>query len=146
MPDHGERKVNWEDTWANAFEEGFYDNVDGAEDPDKKALIVETDAQGRTKVVGVAHGAEAERLIAEAEASGVEVRRNASQVEDLLQEQSGATDVPAEIYELMSTVMDFARELSEEWVNRGSDLLPRAGRVGREVEFSHEDVAPRTHP
>jgi type III secretion system FlhB-like substrate exporter len=146
MPEPGERKSNWEETWAEAFEEGFYDNVDGAEDPDRKALIVETDAQGRTRVVGVAEGAEAERLIAEAEASGLEVHRNASQVEELLQEQSGATDVPAEIYELMSTVMDFARELSEEWVGREAEILPRAGRVGREIEFSHEDVETGTYP
>lgn len=150
MPDPQEGETSWEDTWANAFEEGFYDNVDGAEDPDKRALIVETDAQGRTRVVGVAEGAEAERLIAEAEASGVEVRRNVSQVESLLREQGsekgGATDVPPEVYDLMSTVMEFARELSEEWTHRGSDILPRAQRPGRELEFSHEDIEPRTHP
>lgn len=135
---------NWEDNWANAFEEGFYDNLDGAEEEgsEKKALLVETDAQGRTRVVGVAHGAEAERVIAEAQAGGVEVRQNAAQVEDLLlKEQTGATDVPPEIYELMSTIMSFAQDLSDEWSTRGSETLPRAGRIATELEFSHEDVS-----
>lgn len=139
MPNSG----GWEDDWANAFEEGFYDNLDGAEE--KKALLVETDAQGRTKVVGVAHGAEAERIVAEAQASGLEVRRNAEQVETLLQEQSGATDVPPEIYDLISTLMGFAQELSQEWASRGSDALPRAGRISTEIEYSHEDVVGGTN-
>ena len=105
-------------------------------------LLVETDAQGRTRVVGVAHGAEAERVIAEAQAGGVEVRQNAAQVEDLLlKEQTGATDVPPEIYELMSTIMSFAQDLSDEWSTRGSETLPRAGRIATELEFSHEDVS-----
>jgi hypothetical protein len=43
-------------------------------------------------------------------------------------------------------VMDFARELSEEWVGREAEILPRAGRVGREIEFSHEDVETGTYP
>jgi type III secretion system FlhB-like substrate exporter len=138
-----ESSKNWEETWANAFEEGFYDNVDGAEDPDKKALLVETDAQGRSRVVGVATGAEAERMIAEAQASGVEVRQNAAQVEDLmLREQSTATDVPPEIYDLMSTLMSFAQELGQEWSARGSETLPRPGRLATEVEYSHEDITP----
>lgn len=140
MPDNP--KANWEDDWANAFEEGFYDNVDGAEeDSEKKALLIETDAQGRTRVVGVAHGAEAERVIADAEASGLEVRQNAAQVQDLLlRDQDTATDVPPEIYELMSTVMSFAQDLADEWSSRGSETLPRAGRVATEIEFSHEDL------
>jgi type III secretion system FlhB-like substrate exporter len=138
MPDPA--KANWEESWANAFEEGFYDNVDGAEDAEKKALLVETDAQGRSKVVRVAHGAEAERIIAEAQASGVEVRQNAAQVENLLlEEQVGATDVPPEVYDLMSTIMEFAQELSQEWSGRSSETLPRAGRL-TEIEYSHEDI------
>lgn len=141
MSTPSDHKAAWEETWAQSFEEGFYDNVDGAEDPEKKALIVETDARGRSKVVGVATGAEAERLIADAQAGGVEVRQNAAQVESLMQEQSGATDVPPEIYELMSTIIGFAQELGQEWVTRGQETLPRA-RMGRdgEIEFSHEDL------
>lgn len=137
MPDSG--KAGWEENWANAFEEGFYDNLDGAEE-EKTALLVETDARGRTKVVGVAHGEEAERIIADAQASGLEVRQNAEQLEHLLEEQSGATDVPAEIYNLIETLMGFAQELSQEWNHRGSDLLPRPGRVATEIEYSHEAV------
>jgi type III secretion system FlhB-like substrate exporter len=140
MPD-GDGKANWQETWAQSFEEGFYDNVDGAEqESEKKALVVKRDAQGRERVVGVATGAEAERIIAEAERSGVEVRQNAAQVESLLEEGHGATDVPAEIYELMSVVIDFAQELSQEWSVRGSDSLPRPGTVATELEFSHEDL------
>jgi type III secretion system FlhB-like substrate exporter len=136
MPD----KANWEDTWANAFEEGFYDNVDGAED-EKKALLLEKDAQGRTRVVGVAHGEEAQRVIAEAQASGVEVHQNAAQVQRLLEEEIGtSTDVPPEIYDLMSTMMGFAQELSLEWSARGAEALPRPGRLVTELEFSHEDI------
>lgn len=136
-----DRKGNWQETWAQSFEEGFYDNLDGAEDEaERKALIVKRDAQGREKVVGVATGAEAERIIAEAQATGVEVRQNAAQVESLLQEQGAATDVPAEIYELMSVVIDFAQELSQEWTARASDSLPRAGTVATEIEYSHEAI------
>lgn len=136
-----ERPESWEETWANAFEEGFYDNLDGAQDP-KTALVLETDAQGRQKVVGVATGADAERLIAEAEASGVEIRRDADQVEHLLQEQSGATDVPAEIYALMSTLLEFATELSQEWAQRDQECLPRAAPGSRDIEYGHEAIEP----
>ena len=99
----------WHENWAEAFGGGFYDNLDGAEE--KKALLVETDAKGRTKVVGVATGAEAEELIASAQARGMEVRQDASQVEELSEAGSApasATDVPPEIYDLMSTVIEFA--------------------------------------
>jgi type III secretion system FlhB-like substrate exporter len=147
MPD--DRKSNWQESWAQSFEEGFYDNLDGVED-DKKAVLVELDAQGRSKVVGVATGAEAEKVIAEAERKGVQVRRDAAHVESLIgQEESGAPDVPNEIYELMSAVIGFAQDLSQEWVSRSSDSLPRAGALSGEepqggrptsIEYSHEDV------
>ncbi len=142
MPEPGKGKENWEESWANAFEEGFYDNLDGAED-EKKALIVETDAQGRQRVVGVATGAEAEKMIAEAQASGVEVHQNATQVEQLLEEQSGATDVPPEVYELLSTLIEFAHDLGQEWESRGNEMLPRAASVRTEVEYGHDDVEAR---
>lgn len=135
-------KEPWHENWAEAFEGGFYDNLDGAEE--KKALLVETDAQGRTKVVGVATGVEAEQLIASAQASGMEVRRDAAQVEELSDPgstaPSSATDVPPEIYDLMSTVIEFAKELTQEWVARdGHQPVPRPA-VATELEFSHEDL------
>lgn len=139
MPEPSRDKANWEENWANAFEEGFYDNLDGAED-EKKALIVETDAQGRTKVVGVATGAEAEKIIAEAQASGVEVRQNAAQVEQMLDEQEGATDVPPEVYELLSSLIEFAHDLGQEWSSRGQETLPRAAALRTEVEYGHDEV------
>lgn len=135
----------WHENWAEAFGGGFYDNLDGAEE--KKALLVETDAQGRTKVVGVATGAEAEELIASAHARGLEVRQDASQVEELSEAGSGsesalasATDVPPEIYDLMSTVIEFAKELTQEWVARdGHQPIPRPSAT-TEIEFSHDDL------
>ena len=130
---------NWQENWQSAFEEGYYDNVDGAED-EKKALIVKTDAKGQTKVVGMATGAEAEKIIAEAQASGVEVRRDAAQVEHLMQEQSGATDVPAEVYELMSTIIGFAQELSQEWVSQRSESIGQPFKLATEIEYTLEDV------
>ena len=135
----------WHENWADAFEGGFYDNLDGAEE--KKALLVETDAQGRTKVVGVATGAEAEKLIAEAQASGLEVRQDATRVEQLEETSASglesATDVPPEIYDLMATVIHFAQEMTQEWVVRdGAQPVPRPSISG-EIEFSHEDVEGR---
>lgn len=141
MPEPVQGGADWEATWANAFEEGFYDNLDGAE-AEKKALIVETDAQGRQKVVGVATGAEAEKMIAEAQASGVQVHQDAGQVEQLLEEQSGATDVPPEVYELLSALIEFAHDLGQEWESRESEMLPRAARVRAEVEYGHDEVEP----
>ncbi len=135
----------WHENWADAFEGGFYDNLDGAEE--KKALLVETDAKGRTKVVGVATGAEAEKLIADAAASGLEIRQDAAQVEQLEENTTAglesATDVPPEIYDLMATVIHFAQELTQEWVVRdGAQPVPRPSS-STELEFSHEDVEGR---
>lgn len=134
-------KTPWHENWAEAFEGGFYDNLDGTQE--KKALLVETDAHGNSRVVGVATGADAQQLIASAEASGMEVLQDAAVVEEFADsgpEPSSAAEVPPEIYELMSTVIEFAKELTEEWVVRdGHQPIPRP-KVNTELEFSHEDL------
>ena len=140
-PNQPEKK-NWVDNWQNSFDEGFYDSDDGVpeEQGEKKAFMVRTDTQGQTKVVGMATGVDAERMIAEAKAGGVKVQQDAAQVERLMQEQSGATGVPTEVYQLMSTVIGFVQELSEEWRGRDvEDLGPPPG-LATEIEYGLEDV------
>ena len=56
-------------------------------------------------------------VIAKAQASGVEVRQDGEQVEQLLRPESSESNVPPEIYELMSTIISFAQELNEQWVS-----------------------------
>lgn len=132
-------KPKWHEAWQEAFEEGM-DETEAAQKKEKKAVAVHTDAQGNTRVVKTATGAEAERMIAEARAEGVEVRTNAAEVEGLLVEQSGATDVPAAVYELMSAVIGFAQELDEEWRVQNSEELPAPQSASTEFEFTIDDI------
>lgn len=85
---------------------------------EKKAIAYEVGPDGRNRVVGVATGAAAEEMIARAQESGVEVRRNAEQVEELLRAEGEEHSIPPEIYELMSMVINFAQELNEQWLQR----------------------------
>ena len=87
----------------------------------KRAVIMGRDAAGQARVVGIVEGAEAEAVIAKAQASGVEVRKDAAQIDRLLSQGGEATGapesrVPAEIYELMATIIGFAQELNEQWI------------------------------
>lgn len=136
------KKQHWVENWQNSFDDGFYDSDDGApeEFTEKKAFAVRTDAQGKTKVVGMATGADAERMISEAKAGGVKVQQNAAQVEQLMSEQSGATGVPTEVYQLMSTVIGFVQELSEEWKSRNVEDLGGVPIPATEIEFTMKDV------
>lgn len=103
-------KPSWRDALGNDKEQ-------------KRAVVLRTDASGQSHVVGVAEGAEAEAVIAKARASGVEVRRDQDQVEDLLGPDSRESNVPPEIYELMSTIIGFAQELNDQWISpSGADL------------------------
>ena len=118
-------KPKWQDVWEDAFESGF-DKMPGerVQHPlEKKAVAVRHNPDGTTEVVKTATGVEAMKMIAEAEASGLSVNRDTDQVEDLMSEQNGATDVPPEIYQLMSAVIGFAQELNEEWRLRNEDSL-----------------------
>lgn len=135
-------RPKWHDAWQDAFEDGFEDEdgEQGAPKP-KKAVAIRRHADGSTEVVKVASGADAERMIAEAEAQGLEVQSDASEVEKMMADQHGATDVPPEIYRLMSTVIDFARELTVEWRHRYDDLLePESPGTGTEIEYTMDDV------
>lgn len=127
--------------WTDAWQEAFEDGLDGDEQAPgkKKAVAIATDEDGNTRVIRTATGVEAEKMIAEAQASGMEVRSNASEVEGLLEEQSGATDVPAQVYELMSAVIGFAQELDQEWKLQNSEELP-APSAATEFEFTVDDL------
>ena len=83
--------------------------------PPRKAVVVETTADGQTRVVATKEGAEAEELIAKARSAGVEVRKDAQEVDQLLARESGDSNIPPEIYELMSTIITFAQELNDQW-------------------------------
>lgn len=138
MPDPRDVKEGWEDSWAQSFEEGFYDNLDGAEE--KQALLVEVDAQGNSKVVGVAKGAEAEKLIDEAKQNEIAVYKDAAGVESLLQGVERSTEVPREVYELISAMIGFAQDLDSEW--RAQKLPAAVASLPglAEIEFGHEDI------
>jgi len=98
-------------SWQEAMERG---------DRERKAVAYETGPDGRTRVKAIGTGAAADEIIARAQESGVEVRRNAEQVEELLRAEADgeAPSIPPEIYELMATVINFAQELNEQWLRR----------------------------
>lgn len=87
-----------------------------------KAVVVETTADGRSRVVASKEGAEAEELIAKARSSGVEVRKDAKEVDQLLRRESGDSNIPPEIYELMSTIITFAQELNDQWTDGSREI------------------------
>ena len=76
----------------------------------KKAVILRDN-----QVVGVLEGAQAEEAIAQAEAAGLEVRQDAEEVKKLINPTAGNSRVPEELYLLMSTIIEFAQELDEQW-------------------------------
>ena len=81
----------------------------------KRAVAVRYGPDGEIEVLGVAEGAEAEAMIAQAERQGMAVRRDQEQVDDLFRSQQPASRVPPEVYELMSMMVEFAQELSDAW-------------------------------
>jgi type III secretion system FlhB-like substrate exporter len=136
-------KPKWHDAWQEAFEDGFDEDAERLTHPaEKKAVAIRRNEDGSTEVVRTASGAEAIKMIAEAEAQGLAIEQNSTQVEELMAEQNGATDVPPEIYALMSSVIDFARELTEEWKCRhDEDLLGQPKLVSAtEIEYTMDDV------
>jgi type III secretion system FlhB-like substrate exporter len=76
----------------------------------KKAVILRDN-----QVVGVLEGQQAEKAIAEAEAAGIEVRQDAEEVKKLINPSAGNSRVPEELYLLMSTIIEFAQELDQQW-------------------------------
>lgn len=136
-------KPKWQDAWAEAFEEGFdEEKAERLTHPmEKKAVAVRRNEDGTTEIVKTGTGAEAMKMIAEAEAAGLSVEQNAGQVENLMNEQNGATDVPPEIYQLMSSVIEFAQELSSEWKNRHNEsLVDEVPQLATEIEYTMDDV------
>lgn len=133
-------KPKWHEAWQDAFEDGFEEGERLNHPMEKKAVAVRRHEDGTTEVVKVAKGAEALKMIAEAEAQGMAVESDASQVERIMADQNGATDVPPEIYRLMSTVIDFARELTVEWRHRYDDLLEPPTVSATEIEYTMDDV------
>jgi type III secretion system FlhB-like substrate exporter len=137
-------KPKWHEAWQDAFEEGFEDEGEPLTHPnEKKAVSVRRNEDGTTTIVKTATGAEAVKMIAEAEASGLSVESNADQVESLMAEQNGATDVPPEVYHLMSVVIEFAQELCQEWESSKNDSLledDSAPQLATEIEYTMDDL------
>lgn len=136
-------KPKWHDAWSEAFEEGFQDSqTEATQQPsEKKAISVRRNPDGTTEIVKTAVGAEALKMIAEAQAQGLSIEKDATQVESMMAEQNGATDIPPEIYQLMSAVIDFAQELSAEWrSSQSDDVLDTEVRSATEIEYTLEDV------
>ena len=132
-------KPKWHEAWQESFDvESAAENAQEETKPkQKKAIAIRRKKDGTTEILKTATGAEAEQMIAEAEAKGMSVERNASQVESLMTEQNGSTDVPPEIYQLMSAVIDFAQELSAEWRSRNDEsLLEEELPLATEIEYS----------
>lgn len=84
----------------------------------KRAVKVRYDENGDVEILGIAEGAEAEAMIREAAAQGLEVRQDAEQVDELFRSGQSPTRVPPEVYELMSLMVQFAQELDEAWASR----------------------------
>lgn len=127
-------KPKWHEAWREAFDDGFDDEAE----PTKRAIAVRRGEDGSTEFVRAASGDEALKMIAEAEAAGLSVEQNETQVEALMAEQTGATDVPQEVYQLMSVVVDFAQELCQEWRHSRSENLSPTSST--EIEYGLEDL------
>jgi type III secretion system FlhB-like substrate exporter len=138
-------KPKWHEAWQDAFEEGHEGEGEPQTHPgEKKAIAVRRNEDGTTTIVKTATGAEAAKMIAEAEASGMAVESNADQVESLMAEQNGATDVPPEVYHLMSVVIEFAQELCQEWDSSKNESLlenDEAPQLATEIEYTMDDVS-----
>ncbi len=133
-------RPKWHEAWQESFDEGFSPNPAQGAAPQRKAVSVRRQADGTTEVLGVHTGAEAERLIAKAEAEGVEVLQDAEQVDQMIQQQGASTGVPPEVYELMNAVISFAQELGEEWKCRQQESLLVSSASSTEFEYTLEDV------
>ena len=93
-------RPKWHEAWQDAFDEGFEEGEPVTHPAERKAIAVRKNADGTTTVVKTASGAEAEKMIADAQSRGMEVESNAEHVESLMAEQHGATDVPPEVMAL----------------------------------------------
>lgn len=82
----------------------------------KWAVAMRMGADGRPKVVAAGQGAQAEAIVAKAQASGVDVRQDAEMVNELLQSEPEGARIDSRIYELMTTIVNFAQELDQAWV------------------------------
>jgi hypothetical protein len=48
-------------------------------------------------------------------AEGGGVRKDAQQLEEMLEQEHGGSQIPPDVYDLMAVVINFAQELNEEW-------------------------------
>ncbi|MEW6277554.1 MAG: EscU/YscU/HrcU family type III secretion system export apparatus switch protein [Candidatus Eremiobacterota bacterium] len=83
------------------------------------AVALRLGQDGRPRVVAAGQGAVADEIVARAEAAGVEVRHDPETVHELLQAEGEGTRIDPEIYELMTTVINFAQELNDAWIQPG---------------------------
>lgn len=94
------------------------------EKPQRKlAIAYKKDDEGRTRIVSVGEGRQAEKMVAQAEESGVEVERSERHVEETLapvteMAQDGRQAVPQEVYDLMALFVNFTQDLRSEWDKR----------------------------
>ena len=141
-------KPKWHEAWQESFDEGQEQGKAKESKPKKKvkkAIAVRRKKDGTTEILKTVTGAEAEKMIADAHSKGMKVEQRASQVESLMKEQNGATDVPPEIYQIMSAVIDFAQELNAEWKGRNDEsLLDDDLPLPTEMEYTMNDVPPAT--
>lgn len=88
---------------------------------EKMAVALKTDEEGNTRVVAAGTGAEADKIVAAAQAHGVEVQRDPENVEKLLRAEDDGTSVPPEVYELMAVAINFVQEVDEQWAQERLD-------------------------
>lgn len=84
----------------------------------KRAVAVRYKPDGEIEVLGVAEGPEAEAMISQARAEGVEVRQNKEEVDELFLSGQPSSRVPPEVYELLSIVVEFAQEVNDAWATQ----------------------------
>ena len=131
-------RPKWHEAWLDAFDG---EEATPVQHPlEKKAIAVRRKEDGSTEILKTATGAEALQMIAQAEAQGISVEKDSDRVESLMAEQNGATDVPPEIYQIMSVVIDFAQELCQEWKSSKTESLLEPGpKLVTEVEYTMDD-------
>lgn len=92
-----------------------WQEVVASETGGKRAVAVRYQEDGQVEILGIAEGAEADAMIAEAQAQGLEVRRDAEEADDLFRSGQPSSRVPPEVYELLAMMVEFAQEVNDAW-------------------------------
>ena len=123
-------------TQASTIKGGQTEAVTGEE----RAVAVRETADGELEVVKVARGLEAQKMIKLAQKQGISVQSDAEKAAELAASHPGS-DLPDELYLVMSTVLGFCQELDSEYEKSAAKDSSTAESVGKSLsDFGTEAI------